>query len=399
MTPSTVGNFGYYYSSKDLTMSKIKHVLGISGGKDSAALAIYLRNKHPDLDITYYYCDTGKELDETYRLIENLESYLGKNIQKLKSDEANKKGDNPFDYYYKIYRGYLPSTAARWCTKNMKLKPFENFVGSTPTISYVGIRGDEDREGYISTKPNIQSIFPFRRNIWSEGLIRKLLANENIGMVEDLYHQQLSGRELDLVLKIVRQPLEFEYQNHRHNNRLIKEKLEKLLDKGVIPFNKVVFNFIKNTDYPLAKEEYFPLLENDEVLKKEDIFQTLEDSGVGIPEYYQKMEFEVDGKKGFYNRSRSGCFFCFFQQKIEWVWLLEQHPDLYEKAMKYENEDEGFTWNADMETLKELKQPKRLEQIKRNFLKKQEQQNIKKQSNKLIDILEDENAGCPACFI
>lgn len=380
-------------------MNKAKHVLGISGGKDSAALAIYLKNKHPELDIEYYYCDTGKELDETYRLIENLESYLGKEIKRLKNKEAEKKGDNPFDYYYKIYRGYLPSTAARWCTKNMKLKPFEDFVGSKPTISYVGIRGDEDREGYISTKSSIQSIFPFRRNIWSEGLIRKVLANENRSMVEDLFDQQLSGQELDSVLSIIRQPLEFAEQDKQYNKRIVKEKLDSLLDQGAIPFNKVVFNFLKETDYPLAQEEDFPLLENDEVLTKDDIFQILEDSGVGIPEYYQQIEFEVDGKKGYYNRSRSGCFFCFFQQKIEWIWLLEQHPDLFEKAKAYEDEDAGFTWNADMEALEELSRPERVKQIKREFLKRQENKGDKAKSSKLVDILENNGAGCPACFI
>jgi len=32
-------------------MKKIRHLLGISGGKDSAALAIYLKDKYPHLDI------------------------------------------------------------------------------------------------------------------------------------------------------------------------------------------------------------------------------------------------------------------------------------------------------------------------------------------------------------
>ena len=50
---------------------KIRHLLGISGGKDSAALAIYLRDLYPELDIEYYTCDTGKELSETYELIDN----------------------------------------------------------------------------------------------------------------------------------------------------------------------------------------------------------------------------------------------------------------------------------------------------------------------------------------
>jgi 3'-phosphoadenosine 5'-phosphosulfate sulfotransferase (PAPS reductase)/FAD synthetase len=62
---------------------KVRHVLGISGGKDSAALAIYLRKNHPQLDIEYYTCDTGKELSETYQLIEKLEVYLGKKITRL----------------------------------------------------------------------------------------------------------------------------------------------------------------------------------------------------------------------------------------------------------------------------------------------------------------------------
>jgi hypothetical protein len=59
-------------------------------------------------------------------------------------------------------------------------------VGDDPVVSYVGIRGDEDREGYISTKPNIQSIFPFRQNIWSEDVIGKVLSNANIENVLDL---------------------------------------------------------------------------------------------------------------------------------------------------------------------------------------------------------------------
>ena len=66
-------------------MNKIRHVLGISGGKDSAALAIYMKDKYPNLDIEYYTCDTGKELDETYQLITNLEIYLGKKIILLTS--------------------------------------------------------------------------------------------------------------------------------------------------------------------------------------------------------------------------------------------------------------------------------------------------------------------------
>ena len=54
----------------------VRHILGISGGKDSAALAIYMKDKYPDLKVDYYNSDTGCELEETEVLINRLESYF-----------------------------------------------------------------------------------------------------------------------------------------------------------------------------------------------------------------------------------------------------------------------------------------------------------------------------------
>ena len=45
-------------------MSNVRHILGISGGKDSAALSIYLKQKYPQMKIEYYNSDTGCELRE-----------------------------------------------------------------------------------------------------------------------------------------------------------------------------------------------------------------------------------------------------------------------------------------------------------------------------------------------
>ncbi len=42
----------------------IRHILALSGGKDSTALAIYLRDRVPEME--YVFCDTHKELPETY---------------------------------------------------------------------------------------------------------------------------------------------------------------------------------------------------------------------------------------------------------------------------------------------------------------------------------------------
>lgn len=364
---------------------KVRHVLGISGGKDSAALAIYLHQKYPNLDIEYYTCDTGKELEETYALIERLEGYLGKKITLLEATKTDSQ--DPFDYLYESFGGYLPSSNARWCTKYLKLQPFEQFVGNDLVVSYVGIRGDEDREGYISKKSNIQSIFPFRKNIWSEDVTAKALKNENIPALLEIYHFQQTETN-NRIEEVLQRPISPKFT--------IPQKLNLLLDLGTKEFNHVVFEFLKTTNYPLAKEQSFALLDNEDVLVRDDIFELLEKSGVGIPAYYNKISFEVEGKKGEYARSRSGCYFCFFQQKIEWIWLYEQHPEKFKQAMQYENEKEGFTWNQN-ESLQQLIQSDRIETIKKEFVTRQK---IKAKSPLLLDQLDDaEMEGCASCFI
>lgn len=366
--------------------NKVRHVLGISGGKDSAALSIYLKNKYPQLNIEYYFCDTGKELDETYELVKNLEVYLGKKVVRLQA--TTNSHEDPFDHFLNVYGGYLPSAQSRWCTRMLKLDPFEKWVGDDPVISYVGIRGDEDREGYISKKSNIQSIFPFRQNIWSEDVIAKMLKNANIPEIVASYKSNSDERKLTRILEIAEEPLSPSFT--------LKEKLNALLGTGIEEFNRVVFAFLKTTSYPLRNAEDFPLLANKDKLVREDIFNILKESGVGVPKYYDKVEFELNGKKGEYSRSRSGCYFCFFQQKIEWIWLYEQHPDMFNKAMEYEKD--GYTWMQN-EKLSDIIQPERIQQIKEDHQKRTDR-NIDKKSPYLTHMFEDsEEEGCAACFI
>lgn len=368
-------------------MTEVKHVLGISGGKDSAALALYLNGKYNgEIPFTYYYCDTGKELKETYRVLDALDRELG-GITVLEGAAGSHKG-NPFDHFLALYGGYLPSSQARWCTKKLKLAPFEQFVGETPTISYVGIRGDEDREGYISKKANIQSIFPFRKNIWSEDVIRKILANGLREEVAAYYRLEAGEEKIDRILEVMATPVSPAFNQ--------TQKLNALLDLGISTFNRVVFRWLKTTEYPVGKLDHFPLVENEDVLVRDDVFRILRESTVGVPAYYEKREFEVDGRKGYYARSRSGCFFCFFQQKIEWVWLHENHPELFAQAMEYEKE--GYSW-MDNETLAELSQPARVRAIKLEAIKRSEAAE-RTGSDFLLDVLADaEGVGCAACFI
>ena len=344
-----------------------------------------MKDHYPQLDIEYYTSDTGKELDETYQLIENLEIYLGKKIIRINATEES----NSFDHFLKIYGGYLPSMNSRWCTKKLKLEPFERFVGNDPVVSYVGIRGDEDREGYISRKSNIQSIFPFRKNIWSEDVIAKVLSNLNIPVMLELFSAMPTDSNAARRIEILKTLISPSFNQ--------TQKLNQLLDLGIKEFNQVVFEFLKSSNYPLSNEPEFALTNNEEILHINDIFKILEDSGVGVPGYYKEVDFEINGKSASYARSRSGCFFCFYQQKIEWVWLYEQHPELFSKAMEYEKD--GYTWIQD-EPLAELIKPDRVERIKLEYIKRSESIQNKIQSPYLLDILDDmDGEGCASCMI
>ena len=98
-----------------------RHVLGISGGKDSAALAVFMRQTRPELEIEYFFTDTGKELPEVYEFLGRLEGFLGKPIIRL----------NPlrdFDFWLREYKSFLPSPQTRWCTKQLKIRPFEDWL-------------------------------------------------------------------------------------------------------------------------------------------------------------------------------------------------------------------------------------------------------------------------------
>ena len=266
----------------------MRHVLSLSGGKDSAALAIYMRDRISEME--YVFSDTGKELPETYEYLERIEDYLGRHVHRLNSELS-------FDHWYDVYGGMIPSNHRRWCTKMLKLKPFEAFVGDDPVINYVGLRADENRTGYISHKPNITPVYPFQQD----------------------------------------------------------------------------------------------------GLKLEDIKEILMSSGVGMPPYTA------------WGRSRSGCFFCFYQQKIEWVRLKERHPDLFEAAKSYERPFEGsgntFTW-SERESLSDLEQPHRVQAIKDEHARRQAAKEASGEDLTLAEVYrrrqandDTDSAACLICML
>lgn len=277
-----------------MTVPLEKHVLGLSGGKDSAALAVFMRQHHPELDIEYFFTDTGKELPEVYEFLGRLEGFLGKPILRLNPDRD-------FDFWLKRYKNFLPSPQTRWCTRQLKLRPFEHWIRplldeGMRVYSYVAIRADEEyREGYSSKNDNLVIKLPFK----------------------------------------------------------------------------------------------------DDGIDKAGVTDILEDSGLGLPRYYDW-------------RSRSGCTFCFYQQKIEWVRLKEHHPEAFEEAKSYEKDavahGSPFTWSQG-ESLDELTAPGRVAQIKQDYEKRLERLRERRQLNPLrqngeeldLDELYGTSKMCLAC--
>jgi len=159
----------------------VRHVLNVSGGKDSSAMALLMAGRVKGLEqfrkdnMEYVFCDTQKELPETYEYLARLEAELGSKIIRLNAKAG-------FDHWFKVFGGYLPSPQNRWCTKMLKLKPFEAHVGEDNVISYVGLRADENRAGYISKKLNIQTRYPLKEaGIDYAGVVR-ILEDSGIGL-------------------------------------------------------------------------------------------------------------------------------------------------------------------------------------------------------------------------
>ena len=227
--------------------SGARHIVPLSGGKDSTALAVHLSQEHPRVPFEYVFSDTGAELPETYAYFDRLEHVLDARVERVSALELlgvpEKPGRTAFDVVlFEHFAGFLPSPRSRWCTRMLKIHPFEHHVGSDRAYSYIAIRADEQRKGYtgsagkpvvLSEKPNITPVYPF-----------------------------------------------------------------------------------KDLGFQLA-----------------DVQRILDESGLGLPEYYAW-------------RSRSGCYFCFYQQIAEWQGLKDQHPELFERAKGYEKQQDGrgYTW-------------------------------------------------------
>lgn len=159
-------------------MRKELHVISISGGKDSAALAIYLKEKYPDREFKYLFFDTEEELQDTYDYLNKLQSILGIKVE-------YKFPEKSFKELLLQHNDYLPSPTERWCTRKMKLETFLNTMQEFKEYTiynYVGIRADENREGLIPTDEHIVTVMPFKDDGITLNDVKRILHDAGVGL-------------------------------------------------------------------------------------------------------------------------------------------------------------------------------------------------------------------------
>lgn len=150
----------------------MRHIVGLSGGKDSTALALRLRETEPR-DYEYICTPTGAELPEMIDWWKRLEEILGKPLIRITHK------DRTLDDLIQIY-GALPNNRQRWCTRQLKIEPTIAWcVRNAPVILYVGLRADEDeREGIYGDL--VTSDFPFRRWGWGINEVWSFLESKSL---------------------------------------------------------------------------------------------------------------------------------------------------------------------------------------------------------------------------
>lgn len=144
-----------------------KHVVGLSGGKDSTALALWLVENEPR-DYEFICNETGDELPEMHAHWARLERMLGAPLKRVRHDLTLTELCES--------QNALPNWRQRWCTRMLKIEPTIAYFESLPddSVLYVGLRADEElRKGLFGEDINVR--FPLREQGWTVDDVWKYL--------------------------------------------------------------------------------------------------------------------------------------------------------------------------------------------------------------------------------
>ena len=150
------------------------HVVAISGGKDSTAMAIALRDLEPR-EYIYLCTPTGNELPELDAHWKNLESILGSPI--------NRVSNRTLEWWIGEQRA-LPNFRMRWCTRILKIEPCQAFLLALPppVVLYVGLRDDEPGRVGAQYSGMVTERYPLREWGWKKDDVVSFLRSKGIAV-------------------------------------------------------------------------------------------------------------------------------------------------------------------------------------------------------------------------
>ncbi len=140
----------------------MKHIVCISGGKDSTAMALRLREIYYNRNFVFICTPTGDELPDMQDHWSRLETLLDSPILRLVDPK------HPTIYDLINHFQMLPNFRARWCTRILKIETAQAFYNENkPAVVYVGLRADESkRQGNKLFDADIDQQFPMQEWKW-----------------------------------------------------------------------------------------------------------------------------------------------------------------------------------------------------------------------------------------
>lgn len=155
---------------------EVKHFVFLSGGKDSTAMALRLKELHPDTPYRFICTPTGDELPEMVAHWEYLGNVLGTPIEYVSRPGGLKKLIEDHNA--------LPSFRLRFCTRELKILQAKAFFiregQGCELISYVGLRADEEERTGGVFGDIVKQVYPLRE--WGWGLDEVVAYNKEKGV-------------------------------------------------------------------------------------------------------------------------------------------------------------------------------------------------------------------------
>ena len=219
----------------------MKHIIGLSGGKDSVAMALHLKELNPEQEYHYISTPTGNEPPDLFEHFKTLEKILDAPIRFLKPYAGDGLIENIRD------NKCIPNFRMRFCTRQLKIEPTISYLkANSPCYHYVGLRADEEeRQGIYGDIEGITHNFPMREWGWDIQQVWHYLDEQGVSIPE----------RTDCALCFFQRMIQWKrlWQNH-----------PKLYQKGVDIENEMgrTFRTPKKDSWPTSLEDLRKEFEN-----------------------------------------------------------------------------------------------------------------------------------------